>query len=409
MALQMLRWPLAGLLASTCLFFGGIYAYNEKVLAAEVKAGTSPALPRQTVTMYTTRVGSDDPVETAVAVANVVYPVTEEENSPGAVILVNRNRQAEVMAACSRVQHFPVNAPILYVDENAMPAATVQELVRLKPEGVPMDGNRQVYLVGTIGEAVRTQVEEMGFKTRVLTADDPARLAEVLDTWTSTQHGDHQNEVVIANLDRLDAAIPSVFWNAHQGDGLAFVTNEGIPEATRRILSRRANGPWIYVFGDASVVNERIARELAQYGHVTRIPKPDLAGSAAYFAGFKDQGRNWGSWLWAVPRQMGWGISEAGHNAIFVNVDGPAGWANALCATTLSHMGKHAPVLAVMRDAVPPPTENFLTVIKPYVTAPQQQLFDHGWVIGGEGTISPATQARLDRLLAPSGLRTASR
>lgn len=409
MGVRMLAWPLAGLVASTAVFFAGLYGYNAKVLAAEPKAGTMPTLPQQTATMHTTRIGTDDPVETAVAVSNIVYPVTEEENSPGAVVLVNRNEQAEAMAAASRVQHFPVNAPILYVDAESMPPATVQELVRLNPEGVPMDGNRQVYLVGTIGEAVRREVEAMGFRTRTFKAADPIALAEQLDTWSSTQHGDHRNDVIIANLDRLDTAIPGVFWNAHKGDGFAYVTDDGIPEATHRMLSRRANGPWIYVFGDESVVSDATVAELARYGHVTRIPKPDFTGTAPYFAGFKDQGRNWGAWFWAMPRQMGWGIAEAGHNAIFVNLDGPAGWANALCATTLSHMGKHAPVLAVERDGVPEATASYLEVIKPYVTAPQQQLLDHGWVIGGEGTISKATQARLDQLLAPRGLRTAAR
>ncbi|HML22446.1 MAG TPA: hypothetical protein PKD09_12410 [Aggregatilinea sp.] len=38
----------------------------------------------------------------------IIYPVTEEENTPGAVILINRNYLADAMAVASRVQHFPV-------------------------------------------------------------------------------------------------------------------------------------------------------------------------------------------------------------------------------------------------------------------------------------------------------------
>jgi hypothetical protein len=190
-----------------------------------------------------------------------------------------------------------------------------------------------------------------------------------------------------------------MYWNAHMGDGLVFVTNAGIPETTRRILQRRANGPWLYLFGDETVIPETIARELAQYGHVTRIPRSDLPGASAYFAGFKDEGRNWGAWYWQNERMFGWGISEAGHNAIFVNADGPGGWQNAIVATTLSHMGKHAPVLFVGRDSVPDPVVSYLNVTRPYPTAPRQQLLNHGWVIGGENTISRATQARIDLLL----------
>ncbi|MCA9871997.1 MAG: hypothetical protein KC441_00005, partial [Anaerolineales bacterium] len=107
----------------------------------------------------------------------------------------------------------------------------------------------------------------------------------------------------------------------------------------------------------------------------------------------------WGAWWWMAHRTFGWGISEAGHNAVFVNADGPGGWQNVLPATTLSHMGKHAPVLAITADGVPPAVANYLAILKPYPTAPQQQLVNHGWIIGGQETISWKTQATLDVML----------
>ena len=393
---------LAGLLAAVVvLFFVLNVAYAEWALTPAQEPAAMPFLEsnHSLVTPNTTRVGSDDSVETAVAVAQIIYPVTEEENSPGAVVLVNRNELPEVLLAASRVQHFPVNAPLLYVDRDGLPPLTRAELLRLKPEGVPFDGNVQVYLVGTIGEPVRREVERLGFRTRLLTAPDPIALSEVLDNWTSTQHGDHENEVVVANLDNPVPAIPAAFWNAHAGDGLVFVTNQGVPETTRRILERRANGPWLYVFGDESVVPWQVVRQLAQLGHVTRLPRSDLPAISAFFAGHHDSGRNWDAWLVVNARSFGWGNAEAGRNAIFVNVDGPAGWQNALVATTLSHMGKHAPVLAVSRDSVPEPVANYLRIIKPYPTAPREHLVDHGWVIGGPNTISWETQVALDQLL----------
>lgn len=398
--MRSLGLTLLGVLAAT-LLFGVLIIQYEKSLAPAEKPGGLPRLAAnmEDITANTTRIGSDDPVETAVAVAQIIYPVTEEENSPGAVILINRNNFAEAMVAASRVQHFPVNAPLLYVDENSIPELTRNELLRLKPEGVPMDGNVQVYLVGTIGEAVREEVESLGFKVRVLTAPDPVELAVVADDWSSTQHGDHKNDVVIANLDHLEPSVPSAFWNAHMGDGLAFVTDDGVPQATIDLLKRRAEGPWIYIFGDENVVSAEIARELAQYGHVTRVPGPDAPAVSAHFAAFKDEGKDWGLWFWQGARSFGWGIGEAGHNAIFVRLDGPGGWQNALPATTLSHMGKHAPVLILGGDAIPDPVRTYLNVTRPYPTAPQQQLLNHGWIIGGEGTISPATQAELDTLL----------
>ncbi len=399
--LRALGLVLLGVVLAAALFFALIYLYYERVLPAEGEPGAMPYLSvnQELLTVNTTRIGSDDPVETAVAVAQLIYPATEEENTPGAVILINRNNLAEAVVAASRVQHFPVNAPLLYVDENAIPELTRSELLRLQPEGVPMDGNVQVYVVGSIGDAVVEEVREMGYQVRVMRAPDPASLAEVADNWSSTQHGDHPNDVVIANLDNLMPALPSAFWNAHMGDGLAFVTDEGIPEPTRRILDRRANGPWIYVFGDESVVSEEIVRELGQYGQVTRIPHNDLVGASVYFAGFADFGGNWGAWIFEDSRSFGWGLAEAGHNAIFVNGDGPGGWQNVIPATTLSHMGKHAPVLAVNQDGVPDAVASYLEIWRPYRTAPQFQLLNHGLIIGGEETIDWNTQVQLDLLL----------
>ncbi len=391
---------LGGLLVAT-LFFAILISLWQDASGPEQKPAAMPFLANNQalVTSNTTRIGSDDPVETAVAVAQIIYPVTEEEDSPGAVILINRNNLAEGLVAASRVQHFPVNAPLLYVEEDHIPELTRQELLRLQPEGVTADGNVQVYLVGTISQALQRQVEDLGFKTRALRASDPAELAEVVDDWTSTQHGDHANELAIANLDHLEPAISSAFWNAHMGQGLAFVTDQGIPEATRRMLQRRANGPWLYLFGDDSVIPEQVARELAAYGQVTRMPRPDASSTSVYFAGFKDIGKDWGGWFWQNARDFGWGISEAGHNLIFVRLDGPGGWQNALPATTLSHMGKHAPVIILDGDQVSEQVANYIKILRPYPTAPQQQLLDHGWIIGGEGTISWQTQTELDSQL----------
>ncbi|MFW6097834.1 MAG: cell wall-binding repeat 2 family protein [Chloroflexota bacterium] len=368
---------------------------------AEAEALPFLAENHEQVTVNTVRIGSDDPLQTAVAVSNIVYPATEPENTPGAVILVGMDSLAEVMVAASRVQHFPVNAPILYVDETGIPDLTRNELLRLAPEGVMPDRNVQVYLVGQTAAAVADDVNGLGYRTRIFTADDAAQLAQVVDNWTSTQHGDHRNEMAIANLDNLEAAIPSAFWNAHRGDGLAFVTDEGIPQATIEMFELRANGPWLYVFGDETVVPEHIVRQLAQYGHVTRIVGADVTETSATFAGFHDEGADWGAWFWQKARTFGWGIDEAGHNAIFVNPAGPAGWQNVMTATTLSHMGKHAPVVVVNADGVPQPAAGYLESTKPYPTAPQQQLTNHGWVIGGEETISWNTQTILDQMLDP--------
>jgi hypothetical protein len=42
---------------------------------------------------------------------------------------------------------------------------------------------------------------------------------------------------------------------------------------------------------------------------------------------------------------------------------------------------------------------SYLEILRPYATAPQQQLLNHGLIIGGEETISWETQVALDLLL----------
>ncbi len=396
---------LAGTALAAIIFLEGIISHEESGLKPERKPGVIAPTPvdQELATVNTCRVGSYDPIQTAVAVSQLMYPATEEENSPGAVVLVNRDNLAEAMLAASRIQHFPVNAPLLYVERDSMPGLTRGEILRLKPEGVMMDGNTQIYLVGNIGDPVLEEIRDLGLILRAFKASDPAALSEKLDNWTSTMHGDHRNAVVIANLDNLLPAVPSVFWNAHMGDGLAFVKNTGIPEETKRILNRRMNGPWIYLFGDEKVISVHIARELGSYGHVIRIPGTSLSEISARFAGFHDTGRDWGAWIWEGSRSFGWDMNESGHNVICVNPDGPGGWQNVLAAATLSHMGKHAAALVVGRDDIPAPVADFLRGIRPCAALPGQQRLNHCWIVGGEDTISRVTQAGLDHLLENSG------
>lgn len=66
-----------------------------------------------------------------------------------------------------------------------------------------------MYLVGSIGDSVRRDVERMGYRTRAFRARDPIALSELLDDWASTVEGDHPNAVAVANLDNLMLAIPS--------------------------------------------------------------------------------------------------------------------------------------------------------------------------------------------------------
>jgi hypothetical protein len=135
-------------------------------------------------TAHTTRLPGHDPESQAIALTQAVYPATREENAAGAIILV-RQDTAEAFTAMHRVTHMPINAPLLYLTrEGTLSEATLKEMKRIKPDGVVQGGKVQVYLVGNIDPPVQQTVrEQLGYKTRMLRADNPIALAELLDRW----------------------------------------------------------------------------------------------------------------------------------------------------------------------------------------------------------------------------------
>lgn len=349
-------------------------------------------------TPNTMRLAGPNVYAAATAITQTTYGATHHEDRPHAITLVRADRQADAMLAASRITHFPVNSPVLYVDADRLPPETMAEMKRLGPDGNTYDSNVQVYLVGLIAESVEREVrDKLGYKTRAFRIDDPFALSEELDTWAAAVHGDHPDEVIIVQYDQLNTGLPGVAWNAHMGHGLFFIKGDIVPEQTRRALSRRFRGEaFIYLFGDTSVISSHAARELSAYGHVQRVPGRDAYEISVTFAGFRDAGMNQGYWIGWWPRDFGWGISEAGHNFTFVN---PDDWQQAVTGSLLSHMGKHGPMILVRLDGLSEGTARYLQMVRPTWVAPNDQLNNHGWILGGNNRIKWETQAEIDWLL----------
>lgn len=378
-------------------------AESQDAPAAAVRA--APATPdadgRITyVTPNTTRLSGANVYAAATAITQATYGATHHEDRPHAIALVRADRQADAMLAASRITHFPVNAPVLYVDADRLPPETLAEMKRLGPDGNNYDRDVQVYLVGSISERVEREVQDrLGYRTRAFRMDDPFALSEALDTWVGAVHTDHPDEVTIVQYDQLSTGLPAVAWNAHMGHGLLFVQGATVPEATKRALSRRfRDEAFIYLFGDASVISARVARELAAYGHVQRVPGRDAYEIGVVFAGFRDAGLNQGYWIRWWPRDFGWGIAEAGHNFTFVN---PEDWQQAVTGSLLSHLGKHGPMILVRPNGPDDATARYLTQVRPVWGAVNDQLNNHGWILGGTDRIEWTAQAALDALLEP--------
>jgi hypothetical protein len=328
------------------------------------------------------RLAGEDYVQTAVSYAQTIYAAAQDKDRPGAVILVRDDDPAVAMAT-TRLQHMPVNAPLLFVTEGGtvLPQPTKDELERLGPEGVMMDNNVQVYLVGDIAEAVNEEVEEMGLHTRQISAGDPVEYAEVLDEFLAVLDGNHADVVLVAHLDALEFAYGGANWNAHMGQGWAFVTDEGVPGATRRILSRRAPSyTYVYVFAPPDVIGEDVMAELSLYGHVQRIPGDTPQEMAIRWAGYKDLGRQFGWWFGQAHRDIGWGYAEPGHNLLVAT---PQDWRVIVPSGVLSHMGKHAMLMLLNEDGtIPEVMAGYANILQPTFTHPSQQLFTYAWFLG---------------------------
>ena len=344
------------------------------------------------------RLSGDSYLRTAVSYAQAVYAAAQDKDRPGAVVLV-RDDDPAVAAATTRLQHFPINAPMLFVTDGGtrLPQETKDELERLGPEGVMMDGNVQVYLAGNISPTVKAEVESMGLKTRAIAAADPAAYAEVLDEFLATLEGNHADVVLIAATNALEYAYAGSNWNAHMGQAFAFVGPDGIPEATRRMLQRRwPNYAYMYVFAPPEIVGEDMMAELTRYGHVQRIQGDTPQEMAVSWAGYKDLGRIYGWWFGKDKRDVGWGYAEPGHNVLLA---GPQDWREIVPSGVLSHMGKHAMLLLTEDDGtIGEAARRFLGVLQPTRTHPSQQIFTYAWVLGQH--VPDATMRELSDAIA---------
>jgi hypothetical protein len=349
------------------------------------------------MTGTTARLAGPDHVMTAVAYAQTIYAAAQDKDRPGAVILV-RDDDPAVAVAVTRLQHFPVNAPLLFLADEGrtIPEATKAELERLDPEGVMMDHNVQVYVAGNISEVVAREVEDLDFIVRRIAAPDPVAFTGALDDYLAVLDSNHQEVVLVGSLDALPFMYAGSNWNAHMGRGFAFVTREGVPDETRRILT--GNWPdttYIYVFAPPSEVNASVMAELAEYGHVQRIPGETPQEMAVRWAGYKDSGREEDWWFGFDTRSVGWGYAEPGHNVILAN---PSDWRTTVPTGVLSHMGKHAFLLLTDENGgLPEATRDYLGVLRPTRTHPSEQVYNFGWITGPG--VPDATMRELSDLL----------
>lgn len=347
------------------------------------------------VTENTTRIYGKDIFETAVAITQTIYPATFEDTKPGAVVLVPPDDWRLALMSLE-LTHFPVDAPILFIEKDRIPEVTFKEIKRLGPEGILQDNNVKVFLVGNVDRAVPKQLEKMNLKTRHFKTSDPLEFSRLVDDYRGTMRADHVDQVMILPVDKPEYAVIAATWVAHMGHAMLFVEKDSIPEETIDSLAKRPQDAFIYVLAPPDVISAEVEQKLSKYGHVQRIPGTDPFEMAAGFAGYRDFGRNFGWWVRRTPRNFGWGISEAGHNFTLVNVETPA---YAIPGAVFSHRSRHGPMLWVTKDNVPEAIKRYLEIVRPTYTGSQEQVFNYGIMIGSPEVISTEVQNQLNTLL----------
>jgi hypothetical protein len=340
-------------------------------------------------TRNTTRLGGSDAVADAAAVAHVVYPGLTPSSRPQAAVLVDARDWGASLAA-SVLAGAPLSAPLLFSEGAQLPAASAQALEALHPLGASALQGAQVIRVGTAAAPPR------GFLAHSVPAGEAAASAAAIAQLVIALDGPKPPRQVIVVAAGATAALqmPAAGLAAESGAPILFVSGSGVPPATAAVLGA-LHRPSIYLLG-ASAVAAGTLTDLGRYGPVTQLPGPASAGvpeaavaGAIAIARFESGG-------------FGWGIREPGHGLVFANVSRPL---DAPAAALLSATGDYGPLLLLESPGrIPPQLATYLADIQPaYTSAPQfrpvKGVYNHGWLIGDETAISPATQAEMDSML----------
>ena len=342
-------------------------------------------------TRNTTRINGADPIADAAGVALTVYPSATPSSHPAAVTLAPTG-DWEAAIAASVLMAPPLHAPVLLSGPTRLPAATSQALSLLAPTGSGAAGGAQLIRVGDVPAPP-------GLRSSRIAGNDPYSLAAAIDRYQSAVTGQPSAAVVVASADAPAYAMPAAGWAAESGDPVLFVSSSGIPQPTRQALQAHGR-PQIYVLGPSSVISQALVRQLGAYGPVKRVGADGPAANSVAFAAYRDPPCAYGQACAHVPGSFGWAVRSPGHGYVLLNASRPL---DAAAAAALSGSGDFGPQLLVDDPTTLPRAvlDYFLNYATPGYTqeGPTAAVYNHGWVIGDQATISLAVQARMDNLL----------
>ncbi|MGI8411566.1 MAG: cell wall-binding repeat-containing protein [Solirubrobacteraceae bacterium] len=387
-ALLLACYGLAGCGGGSKLVSGPVVGIQSGAAQATAKLGFPTV-----ATKNTTRVDGADPTADAAGVALAVYPSAGPGTHPTSVTIAPTDDWQAAIAAASLMAP-PIRAPILLSGPSVLPSATTGALAMLAPKGSGAAGGSQVIRIGDVPAP-------SGMRTVSIAGKDPYALAAAIDRFGSAARGGRAGiNVVIASAVDPASAMPAAGWAAESGEPVLFVSATGVPEPTKQALLAHPHAH-LYVLGSSSVIPNTVIRQLRTYGSVKRIGNAhDPAENSVAFAEYRDPPCAFGQPCAHVPGSFGWAMRSPGHGYVLLNSHRPL---DAAAAAALSSSGDYGPQLLIDDPATLPASVLgfFCNYATPGYTreGPTAAVYNHGWVIGDQNTISLAVQAQMDARL----------
>jgi putative cell wall-binding protein len=331
-------------------------------------------------TKNVTRIPTTEPIETSIYVSQTIWPATHKENQPGTVILAPTGNWQVSLASADLIHH-PNNGPILFINNDSIPANVLNEIKRLNPIG-NVNGT-QVMIMGDVSESVMSQLAD--YKVEHIQGATPAEFAFNVDKKYAEVANGYPNSIIVVSSEDKNKlySIAAVNWIAHMPEPVLYVSENEIPKETQEALKQRKSKANIYILGPEEAISNDLEKELSEYGTVKRIAGEDPISTSIEFAKFKDK-----------KTSFGWGLTEPGHGVSFVSTASPE---LAIATAPFSHLGKHAPLIWIKEGELQKETYNFLALIKPtFKNDPTTGPYNHGFIVGDEKQIPFFTQGILD-------------
>ena len=329
-------------------------------------------------TRNTTRIPAGDPVEVSLASLLASYPSVGPGTAPAAVSVASvEDWQGAVAAAALSAD--PIGAPLLLAPSGRLSAEGSELLATLDPAGSPTTREAQVFAVGKV-------TPPSGLRAERIAGDSAAQTAAELADQIARLTGAPPNAFLVVPDSEAAYGAPAATWAARSGDPILFTSKDGLSQATREVLGRKANREVpVFVLGPPSAISPKVVDQIGKIAaSVERLPGSDPTSAALELVRFSS-----GS--------FGWNLNDPGHGYTVIRSDRPM---DGVAATPLSTGGTWPALLMTDSvDALPEDVLQYLLDVQPgYSTDPTRALYNHVWIIGDEASIGLDQQAEIDRV-----------